>query len=130
MNCRPRSAIPWFGLLFAGMFLGCQQPTKEAQPNKTAVPVSKPVARSVTDFVDYTGRTNAVNAVDIRARASGYLVQMPFREGAEVRKGELLFRIDPRPYEAQYDQVKSQLDLYGAQLRLARATLAMDQVLA
>jgi multidrug efflux system membrane fusion protein len=93
------------------------------------VPVSQPVRRDVTDFVDYTGRTNAVNAVDVRARASGYLVRLPFREGAEVKSGDLLFEIDPKPYQAQLDQAKAQLDLYRAQRTLAQATLAMDQQL-
>ena len=84
----------------------------------------------MTDYVDFTGRTNAVNSVDIRARVSGYLVQMPFKEGAEVKKGDLLFEVDPRPYQAQYDQAVGQVNLYKAQLELAKANYARDQEVA
>jgi multidrug efflux system membrane fusion protein len=88
--------------------------------------VSRPVARQVTDFVDFTGRTAAVNAVDIRARVTGYLVKVPFTEGAEVKTGDRLFEIDPRPYQAQFDQAEAQVALYQAQLKLAQATYARD----
>ena len=80
----------------------------------------------MTDYVDFTGRTNAVESVDIRARVSGYLVEMPFKEGAEVKKGDLLFEVDPRPYQAQFDQAEGQVNLYKAQLALAKANYARD----
>ena len=83
------------------------------------MPVSKPVQREVTDYVDFTGRTDAVQAVNIVARVTGYLVKMPFKEGAEVKKGDLLFEIDPRPYQAQLDQAEGQVATYKAQLKLA-----------
>src|SRR5262249_4614794 len=109
---------------------GCQRgPSQETPAAPPAVPVSEPVRRDVTDFVDYTGRTNAVNAVDVRARASGYLVRLPFKEGAAVKAGELLVGIDPPPDQAQLDQARAQLDLYRAQRVLAEANLAMDRQL-
>jgi multidrug efflux system membrane fusion protein len=95
-------------------------------PPPPAVPISQPVERPVTDYADFTGRTNAVESVDIRARVSGYLVQMPFKEGAEVKKGDLLFEVDPRPYQAQLDQAQGQVNLYKAQLELAKANYARD----
>jgi multidrug efflux system membrane fusion protein len=107
---------------------GCRQkaaPVTEAGP--AAIPVSRPIERVVTDYVDFTGRTNAVQSVDVRARVSGYLVQMPFKEGAEVKEGNLLFEVDPRPYQAQYDQAVGQVNLYKAQLELAKANYARDQ---
>jgi multidrug efflux system membrane fusion protein len=94
------------------------------------VPVSRPVERKVTDYVYYTGRTDAINAVGIRARVTGYLVKMPFKEGSEVKKGDLLFEIDPRPYKAQLDQAQGQVNLYKAQLQLARTTYARDRSIA
>ncbi len=84
----------------------------------------------MTDYVDFTGRVNAVESVDIRARVSGYLVRMPFKEGAEVKKGDLLFEVDPRPYQAQLDQAEGQVNLYKAQLALAKATHARDREVA
>jgi multidrug efflux system membrane fusion protein len=107
---------------------GCQ---RDPKPQGSAdeipvVPVSKPVERYVTDFVDFTGRTDAVQAVDVRPRVTGYLTRIPFKEGAEVKAGDLLFEIDPRPYQAQLDQATSQVTLNEASLKLARITLQRD----
>ena len=105
-------------------------PTERPQPPKAKpleFPVSHPVERVVTDYVDFTGRTNAINSVDIRARVSGYLIKMPFKEGAEVKKGEMLFLVDPRPYEAQYDQAIGQVNLYKAQLAIGQGKLRPRQ---
>ena len=103
---------------------GCRraQP-KGDQAEVPSVPVSHPVEREVTDFVDFTGRTDAVHSVNIVARVTGYLKKMPFREGAEVKVGDLLFEIDPAPYQAQYDQALSQVTYSQAQLDLAESTL-------
>ena len=77
---------------------GCQPKPEVQPPGPPVIPVARPVLRTITDYVDFTGRTNAIQSVDIRARVSGYLVQMPFKEGAEVKAGDLLFEVDPRPY--------------------------------
>ena len=108
---------------------GCKNNTPQVAPPETPpVPVSHPVQREVTDYVDYTGRTDAVHSVNVQARVTGYLVQMPFKEGAEVKKGDLLFEIDPRPYQAQLDQATAQVQLYEAQLKLAMANYARQGV--
>ena len=83
----------------------------------------------MTDYVDFTGRTEAVQSVNVVARVSGYLVKEPFQEGSDVKAGDLLFEIDPRPYQAQYDQAAAQVNLYKAQLKLAQAYLARDEQL-
>jgi len=109
---------------------GCHgQPGQLAPPQPPAVPVSRLVQQEVTDYVDFTGRTDAVQAVDIRARVTGYLVEMPFKEGSEVKKDDLLFKIDPRPYQAQLDQATGQVNLYQAQLDLAQITYDRFQTL-
>ena len=100
---------------------------KPPRPSRPSVPVSQPVQREVTDYVDFTGQTKAVQSVDIIPLVTGYLVEMPFREGAEVKKGDLLFVVDRRPYKAQLDQARGQVNLYQAQLKLARTTLARDR---
>ena len=100
---------------------------KAAPAKPPAVPVSQPVQREVTDYVDFTGQTKAVQSVDIIPLVTGYLVEMPFQEGAEVKKGDLLFVVDRRPYKAQLDQAQGQVNLYQAQLKLARTTLARDR---
>src|SRR4029077_7354060 len=83
--------------------------------------VSLPVQREVTDYVEYTGRTGAVQAEEVKARVTGFLEDTPFQEGAEIKKDDVLFKIDPRPYQAQYDQAEAQVGLYECHLRLARA---------
>jgi multidrug efflux system membrane fusion protein len=127
---------PWFRasvfslLLLAATAAGCRSKTREVGPAEVpVVPVSHPIQRVVTDYVDFTGRTDAVQSVNIIARVTGYLVQMPFKEGSEVKAGELLFEIDPRPYQAQFDQAKSQVVLDQAQLDLAQTTLERYQAL-
>lgn len=108
----------------AGLLLmvGCSRPAPpavEAPPPK--VTVSLPIEREVTDFADFTGRTDSKNAVEIRPRVTGYLTQMPFREGDEVKKDDLLFEIDPRPYQAQLDKAAADVNLAAASLKLAQA---------
>jgi multidrug efflux system membrane fusion protein len=106
---------------------GCTRaPSGLPPPEPTSIPVSYPVQRETTDFVDFTGRTEAIQSVDIRPRTTGYLVKIPFKEGSEVKEGDLLFVIDQRPYQAQLDQASGQVDLYQAQLKLAKVTLARD----
>jgi membrane fusion protein, multidrug efflux system len=125
------------GSLFLGFLValltaagGCQANRAKVAPAEApAVPVSHPLKREVIDFVDFTGRTEAVHSVDIRPRVTGYLVKMPFKEGAEVKEGDLLFVVDPRPYKAQVDQAQGQVDLYQASLKLAKTTLARDRAI-
>lgn len=109
--------------------LGCTKKNPSQAPQDIpAVPVSEVIERAVTDYVEFTGRTEAVDHVDIRPRVTGYVVKIPFREGAEVKQGDLLFEIDPRPYQAQLDQAESQVKLYQAQLKLAKTTLKRDEI--
>src|ERR1700733_10835599 len=90
--------------LMAGV-VGCQTSTATVAPTEApAVPVNQPVQREVTYYVEFTGQTKAVFSNDIIPQVTGYLVQMPFKEGDEVKKGDLLFEVDPRPYKAQLDQ--------------------------
>ncbi len=93
------------------------------------MPISQPVERPVTDFVDFTGRTDAVQSVNIVARVTGYLVKMPFKEGADVKKGELLFQVDPAPYQAQVRLGEAQVAANDAQLKLAQKNYARVRTL-
>ena len=125
---RPRLFSAAFLLLAA--LAGCAARKPQVAPAENpVVPVSLPVSREVTESVDFTGRTDAVNAVNIVPRVTGLLVRIPFKAGAEVEKGELLFEVDPRPYKAQLDQAVGQVNLYTAQLKLAQATYARDKVI-
>src|SRR5689334_17541682 len=80
---------------------GCARAPSEAPAAAPPpVTVSYPVERAVTDYADFTARTAAVDSVELRARVSGYLDKANFKEGALVKKGDLLFEIDPRTYQA------------------------------
>jgi multidrug efflux system membrane fusion protein len=127
MHFRRRFTLLGISLTVAGALAGCEQQNDSVAPSQApVVPVSQPVRRGVTDYVDFTGRTDAVNTVSIVPRVTGYLVQMPFKEGSLVKKDDLLFEVDPRPYKAQLDQAEGQVKLYQAQLDLARSTQARD----
>lgn len=106
------------GVLLA--LAGCGAPaTGNVQVGPTMVLVSRPIVDEVIDYQDFTGRTEAVKSVDLRARVSGYLTKINFQPGDEVQEGALLFEIDPRPYKATLDQALA--SLVGAEGRLKRA---------
>jgi multidrug efflux system membrane fusion protein len=112
-------------MLFAYLALapGCERRSSQAGPAKPlVVPVSKPIERLVTEFVDYTGRTNAKGNITVQPRVTGYLVKMPFKEGADVKEGDILFEIDPRPYKAQLEAAKAAVAQNEANLRYQNAT--------
>jgi RND family efflux transporter MFP subunit len=85
--------------------------TNEAAPAPTAarVDVAEVVTRSVTEFEEFTGHIEAVERVEIRPRVSGFISSVEFAEGEEVRKGDVLFVIDARPYEAELKRAKAEL---------------------
>jgi multidrug efflux system membrane fusion protein len=105
-------------------WLSCALLVLACGPARTAeeppsVPVAQPVCREVTDYEAFTGRLEPVLSVEVRARVTGYLLETPFKEGGEVKKGDLLFAIDPRPYQAELD--KAQALLAASEARLKRA---------
>jgi RND family efflux transporter MFP subunit len=105
--------------LFAGL-TGCTRPPQEALPPLT-VTVSYPVEREVTDHADFTARTAAVDSVQVRAHVWGYLEKVNFKEGALVKKGDVLFELDRRPYLALLNQAKAKVAQDQAQLKYDEA---------
>jgi RND family efflux transporter MFP subunit len=120
--------------LFLGFCLGlsgCSHASEagpEKQPPK--VTVSYPIEREVTDYQDYTGRTAAVDSVQVQARVSGYLERIYFKEGAEVAEGAVLYEIDPRPYRDAYDYAKAQVAANEAQAKKAKLDNARNKKVA
>jgi membrane fusion protein, multidrug efflux system len=103
--------------------LGCPRSGQQVPPPETPIiPVSHPLKAQVTDYVEYTGRINAVTSLVIVPRVTGYLVNMPFQEGVHVKEGQVLFEIDPRPYQAQLEAAKAQVALNEASVKYAQAT--------
>jgi RND family efflux transporter MFP subunit len=90
------------------MLSACSKEAPPPDPPPT-VKVAAPIVRDVTDWDDYAGRFEAVDAVEVRPRVSGLLEAVHFRDGQNVRKGQLLFTIDPRPIAAELAQSQAQL---------------------
>jgi len=92
-----------------------------APPPAPQVTVARVISRTVTDSETFSGRFSAVNHVDVRPRVSGYISSVNFVDGTVVKKGQVLFVIDPRPYEADYQHAEADLDQARAQAALAKA---------
>jgi RND family efflux transporter MFP subunit len=97
------------GALGAALILaGCtQEPPKLAPPKPAVVLVRQPVSDNVSDYEEFTGRIDAVYSTEVRARVTGYLDSANFKEGDEVQEKDLLFVIDPRPYQTELDRTES-----------------------
>jgi RND family efflux transporter MFP subunit len=91
------------------------------------VSVAKVLERRVKDWDEFTGRLQAVETVEIRPRVSGYIDKVAFTEGGQVKGGDLLFVIDPRPYKAETDRAAADLKRYKTSLDLARIELTRVQ---
>lgn len=107
-------------LVLIGLFSlgGCKkQEVVELPP--PIVTVTQAVEKQVQDWDEYTGRLAPMGTVDVRPRVSGYIMEVKFIDGDLVKKGQPLFIIDPRPYQADYDQAKAELDKADAALKLA-----------
>lgn len=89
------------------------------------VSVAPPLQKSVIEWDEYTGRFDAVEAVDVRARISGYLNEVHFTDGQMVKEGDLLFSIDPRPFERALDQARAEYE--QAKTRVSNAKLDVDR---
>jgi RND family efflux transporter MFP subunit len=109
------------GLLFFGLAVvplgGCSKSASEdmAQP-PLAVSVSLPIERQVTDYQNFTGRMAATNMVQVRARVTGYLDKVNFKDGDLVKEKDVLVEIDPRVYQAAYEQAEANVAQYEARV--------------
>jgi membrane fusion protein, multidrug efflux system len=126
---RTNRLLPWLGCVLLTAAAGCRpaQSPGAGAAELPVIPVSQPVVREVRDYEDFTGQTDAVQVVDIRARVTGYLNKMPFKEGSEVKEGDLLFEIDARPYQAQLDQAVAQVASNEESYKVAKSTYTRDR---
>jgi RND family efflux transporter MFP subunit len=108
--------------VLAAVVSGCaRNEAAPAPPAPPAVDVAKVLTRDITEFDEFTGRFEAVERVEIRPRVSGYISSVNFEQGHEVRKGDVLFVIDPRPYDAEHKRAKAELARARTQLNLAQS---------
>ncbi len=121
---------PWFSALASVLFVvvACGR-NRYAPPPPPEVTVARPVEREITTYNEFTGHSVAVEAVEIRARVAGYLQNMHFAPGGNVKKGDLLFVIEPALYQARVDQAQADLDGKDAQYRAAAAQLEITQAI-
>ncbi len=100
-----------------------------SQQQALPVDVAKPLVRTIVDWDEYTGRFEAVQRVEIRPRVSGYIDEILFRDGQLVKKGDLLMRIDPRPFQTTLDSATAQLAAAKAEQRRTRIELQRGEEL-
>jgi RND family efflux transporter MFP subunit len=106
---------------------GCGESQPVASLPPPEVSVSQPIERAVSDSLEFTGRIEAVESVDVRARASGYITRVAFDAGARVKQGDLLFEIDPREYQAAVNRAEGDIARLRANLARAGAEVTRTQ---
>jgi len=106
-----------------------EQQKQAAAPPPPAVTVAKPQQRTVTDYDEYVGRFTAIDSVEVRARVSGYLDGVHFKDGQLVKQGDLLFTIDKRPFQNTLDQARANLTQAKANLAFTQADYIRGQQL-
>lgn len=117
-----RKLVPCLFLIGLGLLPGCKGKSGEAQAAKaTEVLVALPIRQVVEEFEEFTGKTEAENSVDVRPRATGYLEKANFEDGSFVKRGDVLFEIDDRPYRA--DLTRAKAALVQAEARVKRLEL-------
>src|SRR5438034_185037 len=113
-------SVSFLFVLLAGS--ACQKAPVTQQP---PLPVNVVTAseKEVNEWDEFTGRLEAVEFIEIRPRVSGYITDIRFNAGAIVKKGDLLYVIDPRPYQADFDRASAELERTQAELKLAQIEL-------
>jgi len=113
--------------MIAAALYGCSRTEAAGPPPPAPVTVANPLNERIVDWDDFTGRFEATQSVDVRARVGGYVQAVHFRDGDFVRRGQLLFTLDPRPAQAQLAAAQAALAQANAQVALARTNLARSE---
>jgi multidrug efflux system membrane fusion protein len=117
------AAIAFF-VLYSSTGHSRAKPQAGAQTALPQVQVAEVIHRPLREWQEFTGRLQAVNTVDVRPRVSGYVDRVAFTDGARVKKGQLLFQIDPRPFQAEVERLVSERTRSVSDLELAKANRA------
>jgi RND family efflux transporter MFP subunit len=118
--------LPGAVLGLAALAAACSKSPQLASVPPPEVAVGQPVEQSAIEYFTTTGRVAAIEEVDIRARVGGYLGKVNFQDGRDVKAGDVLFEIDPRPYEAEVMRAEGDVAKWQAQLRKAQADVARN----
>lgn len=114
-------SLPITAGLAAAALAACGKPAPPPPMQAPPVTVAAAISREISDYDEFTGRVAPVNQVEVRPRVSGYVRRVAFREGAEVRQGDVLFEIDPRPYQDEVARAAAELQRARTRLQLARS---------
>ncbi len=114
-NVTPRGILALALVTLAGLNAGCSSSAQPKAPAPVEVSVAEVICKQIGESDEFTGRLEAVHAVEVRPRVSGYLQSVHFKEGEIVGEGDLLFQIDPRPFQAEVDRLKGELSQAKAQ---------------
>ncbi|HTT38895.1 MAG TPA: efflux RND transporter periplasmic adaptor subunit [Burkholderiales bacterium] len=117
------SAVSLIAVLSALSGCGQSRSAPPSMPPPPAVSVATVIERQVNDWDEFTGRLEAIDKVEVRPRVSGYIDRIAFREGSEVNRGDLLFEIDARPFQADLDKAEADLARARSQSELAQSQL-------
>jgi multidrug efflux pump subunit AcrA (membrane-fusion protein) len=105
LSCATEKRLVLLVLGVSALLGGCGRGEKPpAPPPSPAVTVSQPVEQEVTEYAEFTGNTAPLESVELRARVRGFLKSFHFTPGADVQKGDLLFLVEPEPYQVKVDQ--------------------------
>src|SRR6202042_3881769 len=120
-----RHPLPALLFLAASLLVatGCSNKNAAATPAPPEVEIAEVQQRDVPIYGEWIGTLDGLVNADIKAQVSGYLLEQAYKEGSFVKKGQLLFQIDPRPFQAIVDQTEAQLAQAQGQLEQARAQL-------
>lgn len=113
--------------MIAAALYGCSKSEAAGPPPPAPVTVANPLQERIVDWDDFTGRFEATQQVDVRARVGGYIQSVHFRDGDYVQRGQLLFTLDPRPAQAALAAAQAQVAQANAQIALARTNLTRSQ---
>lgn len=117
-------------LMLAVFLTGCQQRNEFVAPPPPQVQVAQPIEQAIVDTIDFSGTTTAFARVEIRARVQGYLHEINFQDGADVKKGDVLFVIEQAPFQAALKSSEAEKQKALANLQLAQANLRRSEQLA
>lgn len=121
MPVSTRWSVGLVAAALAASLAGCESRNQFVPPPPPQVTVAQPVQADLVDTVEFTGTTAASSRVDVRSRVRGSLLRIEFVDGAWVEQGQLLFRIDPRPFQVALDAARAELSKAQAGLQLEQA---------
>ena len=108
-----------FGMLLPPLLSGCGSPPPRVEPPPPKVSVQHPETRQIGEYDDYNGWLDSPEIVEVRSRVRGHIVKVHFTDGDMVKKDQILFTLDPRPFQQEIDRAVEQVNIYLAQLKVA-----------